>query len=322
MIAAAPAAAEEPTSLRIAGVLSAGQESPWEASFVASMNRVIAAKPHGLTIEVDYTENVYDNAEDVYRAYAESGEYDIIFGDSTYVDAVEAVKDEFPEILFVYSGSGNRPLGGNGYWIFQHGHEPGYVLGQMAGALTQSGTIGIVSSFPADDINDQINAFVAGAKEINPEAKAKITFIQSWYDPAKANEAASAQIAAGADIIYQMSSAFEVCEQSGIGCFGNFIDVSAFAPNSMIASALLNWDPHINYVIDEWWAFKTTGEPMDAPMEKVWFTWAEGSGDIVRNPVWYDKISAEHRATIEATMAAILSGEKVVELDLTQPTSD
>ena len=89
--------AQEPTTLRIAGILSAGKEAPWETSFVNGMNRVIAAKPHGLDIEVTYTENVYDNAEQVFRTYAETGEYDILFGDTAYADAIEKLKDEFPE---------------------------------------------------------------------------------------------------------------------------------------------------------------------------------------------------------------------------------
>ena len=65
--------AENPTKLKIAGILSAGKEAPWETSFVTSMDRIIAAKPHGLDIEVNYTENVYDNAEQVFRTYAETG---------------------------------------------------------------------------------------------------------------------------------------------------------------------------------------------------------------------------------------------------------
>ena len=108
LAAAGMARAEDPTSLKIAGILSAGKEAPWETSFVNSMDRVIAAKPHGLDIEVNYTENVYDNAEQVFRTYAETGEYDILFGDTAYVDAIEKLKDEFPEIMFVMSGSGNQ----------------------------------------------------------------------------------------------------------------------------------------------------------------------------------------------------------------------
>ena len=134
----ATASADEPKTLRIAGILSAGKEAPWENSFVDSMDRIVAARPHGLDIKVNYTENVSDNAEQVSRAYAETGEYDILFGDTAYADAIEKLKDEFPDTMFVMSGSGNRGLGGNAYWIFVHAHEPTYAMGILAGKLTKA----------------------------------------------------------------------------------------------------------------------------------------------------------------------------------------
>ena len=319
---AGSAIAEEPQELRIAGILSAGKESPWEKSLIDSFNRIIEAKPHGLDISVDYTENVYDNAEQVFRTYAETGEYDIIFGDTAYADAIEKVMADYPETLFVMSGSGNRGLGANAYWIFIHAHEPAYAMGALAGELSQSDVIGVISTFPAEDTNDQINAFIAGAKEANPEVKAKVTFIQSWFDPQKSNEATTAQIAAGADQIYQMSGAFEVCQQKKVGCYGNYIDMSSAAPDAIIASAVARWDPHVNWVIDQWWNAKTTGAPFDAPTEPKWFGWKDGGGDLVINPAMVDTIPAEARAMVKQIEEAIKSGAKEVPLDLSGPKSD
>jgi basic membrane lipoprotein Med (substrate-binding protein (PBP1-ABC) superfamily) len=224
--------------------------------------------------------------------------------------------------MFVMSGSGNRGMGGNAYWIFVHAHEPAFVMGELAGKLTKSNVVGTVSTFPAEDTNDQINAFFAGAKEANPQVKQKITYIQSWYDPAKSNEATSAQIAAGADMIYQMSGAFEVCEQKGIGCFGNYVDMSSFAPKSIVASAIVKWDPHINWIIDQWWKVKAEGGKFDAPKDPKWFTWKEGSGDIVINKAWADKIPADVKKLVDDTIAAIKGGSKTVELNLNEVKSD
>lgn len=319
---AGSALAEEPKELRIAGVLSAGKEAPWEKSLIDSFNRMIEAKPHGLEISVDYTENVYDNAEQVFRTYADTGDYDIIFGDTAYADAIEKVMADYPETLFVMSGSGNRGLGANAYWIFIHAHEPAYAMGTLAGKLTKSNVIGVISTFPAEDTNDQINAFIAGAKEANPEAKAKVTFIQSWFDPQKSNEATTAQIAAGADQIYQMSGAFEVCQQKRVGCYGNYIDMSSVAPDAIVASAVAKWDPHVNWIIDQWWNTKTTGAAFDAPKESKWFGWKDGGGDLVINPAMADKIPAEARSAAEQTAVAIKSGTKQVPLDLSEPKSD
>lgn len=317
-----PASADQPTELRIAAVLSAGKESPWEKSFIDSLNRVIAAKPHGLTITVAYTENVYDNAEQVYRAYAETGKYDIIFGDSGYADAIDKVHGDFPDTMFVMTGSGNHAIGGNAYWMFIHTHEQAYAMGALAGKLTKSNVIGVVSSFPAEDTNDQINGFIAGAKEANPAVKVKITFIQSWYDPPKSNEATLAQVAAGADQIFEMNGAFEACQQKKIACYGNYIDMSSMAPDAIIASATANWDPHINYIVDAWWQVKTGGAKFDAPKDPKWYSWKDGGGEVIYNPATAGAIPADVKQSIDALSASIKSGDKQVKLDMSQPKSD
>ena len=60
--------AGEPTDLAIAAILTIGLEEPWDRSWYDSMQRVIAAKPHGLNITLDYTEGVWgDEAEQVLR---------------------------------------------------------------------------------------------------------------------------------------------------------------------------------------------------------------------------------------------------------------
>ncbi len=316
------ASAEEPRTLRIAGILSAGKEAPWETSFVASMDRVVAARPHGLEIEVDYTENVSDNAEQVFRTYAETGEYDILFGDTAYADAVEKLKDEFPDTMFVVSGSGNRGFGGNAYWVFVHAHEPAYAAGVLAGKLTRSNVVGVVSTFPAEDTNDQINAFFAGAREANPQVRRKVTFVQSWFDPQKSNEATAAQAAVGADMIFEMSGAFEACQEKRIGCFGNYVDMARSAPEVVVASTIVRWDPQIGWIVDEWWKAKTAGARFAAPAEPRWFTWSEGSGDLVITSRWSGGIPDEVRKAVEEEGAAIRSGKKSVPLDLSEPASD
>jgi basic membrane lipoprotein Med (substrate-binding protein (PBP1-ABC) superfamily) len=319
MLMATPALADSPTKLRIATVLSAGKEAPWEKSLIDSIDRVTAAKPHGLQITVDYTENVYDNAEQVFRTYAETGDYDIIFGDTAYADAIDKVRGEFPDTMFVMTGSGNRGLGGNAYWIFIHAHEPAFAMGLMAGKMTKSNVIGIISTFPAEDTNDQINAFIAGAKETNPAVKPKITFIQSWFDPQKSNEATTAQIAAGADQVFEMSGSFEVCQKKQVACYGNYIDMSSAAPDAIYASTVAKWDPQLDWLVDQWWAEKTGGGKFNAPTDPTWFGWKDGAGDLVINKALQNKIPADVSAAVDKVSADIKSGAKKIPLDLSEP---
>lgn len=315
--------AENPEVLNFAVILSAGIESGWDGTLIEALERVKAEKPHDLDISWQYTDPLWgDDAGDAMRLFAESGEYDIIWAHSTYSDQVKKLKDEYPDILFVVVGSGNEGLGGNQYWVYKRVHEAGYVLGVLAGKLTKSSTLGVVGTFPADDVNDEINAFFAGARSVNPDIKQKVAFIESWYDPGKASEMTSAQISTGADIIFSLAGNFKPCEEAGILCFGNFSDNHSYSPSTVVSSALATWDPDVKWVIDEWWDYKTNGTPYDGNTEVVWRGMAEGGSDIAPYQGLDAVVPDDVKAVVEETLANIKSGELEVPLDTSAPTSD
>jgi basic membrane lipoprotein Med (substrate-binding protein (PBP1-ABC) superfamily) len=320
---AMPALAADPTTVRIAGVLFDGIESAWEKSFVDSFHRVAALHPHKLDVRFDYTENVTpDQAEQVIRDYAETGRYDIVFTDSSYADAIDKVHGDFPDLLFVFSGAGNHGIGGNAYWVTIHQHESGYLLGMLAARLSKSGTIGIVASFPGDDTNDEINGFFQGARSVDPKVSRKLSFIQSWYDPQKSASATAALVAAGADYILELSPAFEACQAARIGCFGNYVDFNALAPDTVVTSSLAIWDPDIGYILDQWWAHRTAGARYQAGREPVWFPMAEGGTDIAPYHNWDSRIPEPVKAEIAAARSAILAGTRTIKLDLANAKPD
>ena len=89
-----------------------------------------------------------------------------------------------------------------------------------------------------------MNAFMAGAKETNPKVEFSVTFINSWFDPPKAKEAAFAMIDKGADVMY--AERFGVCDaakERGKLAIGNVIDTQDEYPDTVVASALWNMEP-------------------------------------------------------------------------------
>ena len=62
--------------------------------------------------------------------------------------------------------------------------------------------IGAVAAFPFPNVNLPLNGYIEGAKSVNPDVEAKVTYLESWFDPPKGRESAAAQLAAGADFIY------------------------------------------------------------------------------------------------------------------------
>lgn len=314
---AAPTA-ESPTELRVAALLSSGPDNPWDKSFLLSFQNVQQAAPHGLVIaDLAYSDGVWgDDAEVVLREYAASGNYDIIWAHSAYSDQVKNLKDEFPDIMWVVTGSGNEGMGGNAYWLFLHLHEVAYLMGRLAGGLTQTNVIGNIAGYATDDTNDVMNGFVDGAKAVNPDIKVKVSFIESWYDPAKAAEAATAQIAAGADQLYMNSFGYEPCTAAGIYCYGTYEDLNYLAPTSILTSAIAYWEPHINYAIDEWWKHETEGTPYNAPMDPVWFSMAQGTGDLAPFHGLDAQVPPEVIADVMQARQDILDGKLIIELKL------
>jgi len=317
-------AAAGQTELKIAIIAGATVDEAWYKSLMQSIDRIAANKPHGVTITYDYTENVWgDDAERAIVAYAETGVYDIIWAASSYSDQVKNVMDEYPGILFAYSGSGNEGLGRNAYWNYNHIHECAYLLGVIAGLMTESDVIGAVAGFPYDDQNDVLNGYIDGAKAVNQDVRVKVTFIESWWDPPKAKEATYALIAAGADYVYaERYGPFEALAEEGKYGFGQYEDQFELSPKVVVASTLLFWDPVVEYIVEEWWTHKTTGEPYNAPTEPVWFTMAEGACDIAPYHDFDSVIPQEVKDKVAETREAILAGELQVPLRVEPPVSD
>ena len=101
----------------------------------------------------------------------------------------------------------------------------------LAGGLTESNVIGVVGGLPVPEVNRIVNAFIAGAESVNPEVDVKTTFINSWFDPAAAKEAALAQIDAGADVLFaERFGVIEAAAENGLCSFGNMSDQKDLAP--------------------------------------------------------------------------------------------
>jgi basic membrane protein A and related proteins len=319
------AGGEEPTQLDVAMIFLNTVEEPYNTSFLQSWERVTEEAPHGLEISVEYTENVSaQDAERVLRELADSGEFEMIWAHSTYSDAVKPLKDEYPEILWGFTGSGNEGLGGNAYWLDVFVHEPAYLMGIIAGSMTQSNVIGAVAAFPFPNVNAPLNGFIAGARSVNPEVEARVTYIESWFDPAKGRESAAAQIAAGADFVYaERFGPFEaVAEQADTYAFGHFVDQNSLAPDKVVTSAIARWDPSIMVAIDDWWRHTTEGAPYSAPTQRVVFGMSEGGSDIAPFHELESVVPADVQTAVEEAKAAILDGSLAVPMNEEPVESD
>jgi basic membrane lipoprotein Med (substrate-binding protein (PBP1-ABC) superfamily) len=180
----------------------------------------------------------------------------------------------------------------------------------IAGMMTESNVIGAVAAYPFPNVNLPINGYVAGAKAVNPDVKVKMTYIESWFDPAKAKESTLAQIATGADFIYaERFGPFEAAQEKGVYAFGHYVDQNSLAPETVVASTFAIWDPVTNFLIDEWWNHVVDGKEYAAPMEAVVYFMKDGGSDISGYNALEEEIPQDVKDAVAEARQKIMSGE-------------
>ena len=303
---------EMPSEIDVAMIMLGTKEEGWYATMIDSIGRVGEDNEHGLGINLNLIEEIaYADGERVIRDLADDGEYEIIIAHSTYVDAVKAVQDDFPDTLFAYSGSGNDDhVGGtNAYWVDVFIHEPAYLAGIVAGSMTETNKISAVAAFPFPNVNGPVNAFIDGARSVNPDIEvAGVAYIESWFDPATAAEAASAQIAAGSDMIYaERFGPFAPAEEAGnVWTFGHFTDQLDLS-STVLTSAVAHWDAAFTDLLDAWYAYRSQGTPYDAPDERIVYkSMTQGGSALGR---LNDGLPEDVKTAVAEAEEAILSGE-------------
>lgn len=311
MVMMAGGAAWAKGDLKIALVLDTTIEEGWAASYIQAMDRVIAEKPHGLTVEYKYVENVSTgDGERVMKTFANMGGYDVlIFHSGSYKDAVMAIGQAHPDKLIVVNGSGFKAVGGNILHTDAWAHEAAYLMGILAGKMTKTNFLGAVAAFPYANINLPVNAFFEGGKSVNPEIKQVVTYIESWFDPAKAKESAAAQISAGADMIFaERFGVFEAAREGGIYAFGNKKDEHSAAPDVVLSSAISYWDGSIKKAIDLWAKNKQTGKGYKLPAETYVASMAEGGSAMAPYHGLDSKVPQDVKDAVEKAKQEILAG--------------
>lgn len=314
-----------PTDLKVIIAGDSPLEEPWNSIYIAAWERVAAQKPHDLNITYEYADNVQTtDVERVMREYAQTGEYNIlVFHAGAFRDAAEKIREEYPDLLIGANGSNYEALGGNFFYSNIYIHECAYLLGMVAGMMTETNKVGAVGGFPYPNVNLPINAFFAGAKSVNSDVEQVVSYIESWYDPAKAKESAAAQIAAGADFIYaERFGPFEAAKEAGVYAFGHYSDQHELSPEVVVSSAVARWDPSVAKLVDMWWEHEANDVPYNAPKEVYTSTLAEGVCEVAPYYSFDSMIPQYVKDAVEQVKADIISGDAVVPFNDAPAESD
>lgn len=256
----------------------------------------------GDKVETVVVENVPEgpDAARVMTQMASQGAGMLMIGSFGYMNDGLKLAAQQPDLKFIHaSGYKLAPNLGN----FQtRNYESAYAAGIAAGYVTKSNTLGIVAAYAIPEVVGIINTFTLGAQKSNPDINVKVVWLNSWFNPSKAQESAKSLVAQSADVIFSLyqdtPSVVSVAEELGVYVVNTSSDMKKYAPTKLLASLTIDWGPHfisqVQAVLDD--NFEGTA---------YWGGMADGAVGIGSLS---SDLSADQTAEVEKAMASIASG--------------
>jgi basic membrane protein A len=243
-VATAQSQATAPLPVAFVYVTPVGQAG-W--TYQHELGRQALEKALGARVRTTMVESVAEgpDAERVMRDLAAQG-HRLIFATSFgYLEPALRVAAETPAARIEVAGGFKTAANVGGY----NGrfYEGRYLAGVLAGRASRSGVAGYVAGFPVPEVVQGINAFTLGMRSVNPQARVKVVWLNTWFDPAREREAAVALVDGGADVLANHSGSPAVpqaAEEKGVRVLSYQSDMRRFAPKAQLAAVTADWSGH------------------------------------------------------------------------------
>jgi basic membrane protein A len=188
--------------------------------------------------DADYIPNLQQLADDGFDLIISVG--------FLMTDATAEAAQAYPDVTFAIVDSAFDPPIDNAQGLLFKEQETGYLVGYMAGLVTETNTIGSVGGQKIPPVDRFIAGFQKGAKDANPQVTTLNGYSQDFVDQAKCKEVALDQIARDADVVFQVAGgcglgALDAAKQEGVWGIGVDAD-QAFLGDHVLTSALKRVD--------------------------------------------------------------------------------
>ncbi|WP_298836603.1 BMP family ABC transporter substrate-binding protein [uncultured Roseobacter sp.] len=276
----------------------------WSAELNAG--RLAIEEAFGDKVETIFVENVPEgpDAARIMNQMAAQGAEMIMLGSFGYMNDGIKLAQQRPEMTFLHA-SGFK-LAPNFSNFQSRNYESSYLVGMAAADVTESNVVGIVAAYAIPEVIGMINGFALGLQEVNPDVTIKVVWLNSWFDPPKAQDSARALMAQQADVIYSLyqdtPSVVTVAEEEGVFVINTSSDMKAYAPEWLLASQIADWSSFF---------VRSVQATLDGTFEGEAF-WGGMSDGTVDVKSWSDKIS-------EATMAKIMEASDAMKAGTFHP---
>jgi len=217
---------------------------------------------------------------------------DLVFTTSFgFMDPTIAAGERHPDKRFWHCSGYKRSENVGTY--FAEFYQLYYLNGLAAGAVSKTGKIGYVAAHPIPEVVRHINAFVLGAREVNPNIECSVVWLFSWFDPGKTRDAAVSLIESqNADVLAYTEDSpttLQVAQEyqdkgTPVYSFSHYSNMTQYGPKAHLTGQVVEWGLLYEYILSKYYA--GAGRPED-----LWSRIGDGVGYKWKLPE--DKSTAE-----------------------------
>lgn len=299
----------EEAGLRVAMVTDVGGVN--DLSFNQSAWEGLQKAQADFNTDANYLESKQEADYEVNLETLVDSENDLVWGIGFMMaDALKTAADNYPEQKFaIIDNSYGEETPANVVGVTFKEHEPSFLVGYIAGKMTETNKVGFIGGIDFYLINKFEYGFKAGVMAANPEAEVFSQYAGSFTDAAAGKSIAEQMYNNDADIVYHAAGAtgngmIEAAKEKNKWAIGVDRDQNDLAPDNVLTSAMKLVGNGIYNVVKDLdegnWAGGTT----------VAYGLAEGGVDIA--PTSDKHVPAEILAEVEELKAKIIAGEVVV----------
>jgi basic membrane lipoprotein Med (substrate-binding protein (PBP1-ABC) superfamily) len=216
-------------------------------------------------VQYVYREEVGPDATVPYAEELIADGADIVVGNAEFMGLpLKDIADKYPDAYFVSIIASDLTTKRNFIRLFPRQYQALYLEGLIAGALTETGNIGIVSAFPSVQVIRRQAGFYLGVQDaaelLDKDITVYVKYVGDWYLPTEERDIASTLVTQyDVDVLTQQTdsgSPLDVAQEKGIWFVGKDMDIVGFYgwsnTETVAVSFDTRWEVLYEKIVKDW----------------------------------------------------------------------
>jgi len=236
----------------------------WSGAHDRAGKRIAEKYPN---VEYIYREEVGPDAAVPYAEEMIAEGASIVVGNAEFMGLpLKDIADKYPDVYFVSIIASDLTTKQNFIRIFPRQYQALYLEGLIAGALTETGNIGVVSAFPCVQVIRRQAGFTLGVQDaaelLGKEINIYVKYAGDWYLPQEERDIAATLVDQyNVDVLTHQTdsgSPLDVAQEKGVWFVGKDMDIVGFygwsSTDTVAISFDTRWEVLYDKIVQDWLA--------------------------------------------------------------------